>query len=323
MHVADSRKSNSPDDKWTRRSVSVALFKILLTSLVVYFVGKQLIDNWSAVVTYRWKISYPLLAASFAMHLVTFALFAEVWCILMRGFGYQIPFRHGFKVAYIANLGRYIPGRIWPLFGMIYLAKKINITQEAAVASWGVASLFAIPPSFLVALSVLALNPEMISPQLSPYLGSGLHVLGLVTLLFSLLLVFVPRLTLSGVNTLMKMLKRPLIQLNLSVRLALLVYFGYMLCWIFYGIAFWLFVNSIAISPRIPLLSCIGAFVLAYQIGYFAVFTPGGLGARELVLIGVLSPYLGPASAGIAVLARIWNTVSDILASLLALRIKI
>ncbi len=323
MHDDDPKKSSSSVKKRTLREILLTLIKVTLTFLVVYFVGKELIGNWSAVITYRWKINYMLLAASLLVHLITFALFAKIWCLLMQGFGYQVPFRHGFKIAYIANLGRYIPGRIWPMFGMVYIAKKINISEEAAVTSWAIALLFAIPPSFLVASVALLIHPEMISTQLSLHLGVGLYGLMLVTLLLSLVLILAPRLTLFCVNILVRFLKRPAIRLSLSVRLALSVYFGYMLCWICYGIAFWLFVNSVAIRPGIPLISCAGAFVLAYQIGYFAVFTPGGLGARELVLIGVLSPYLGPAAAGIAVLARVWNTACDILASLLALRVKI
>lgn len=323
MDSADSQMNRQESKRSGLRRAGVALLRIILTAVVVYFVGRQLVANWPALVAYRWKINYPLLVASFGMHLVTFALFAWVWCLLMRGFGYQVAFRHGFKVAYIANLGRYIPGRIWPVFGMVYFAKKINITKEAAVTSWGVAQLFAIPPSIALGLAVLALYPEMVSARLGSAFSRGLTIMGWLTLLVSLLLVFAPRLTLSGVNAVLKVLKRPGIQLNLPVPLALAIYFGYLFCWICYGVAFWLFVHAVAARPEIPLLACIGAFVIAYQVGYLAIVTPGGLGARELVLLGVLSPYLGSAAAGLAVLARIWNTVSDILASLLALKIKI
>jgi uncharacterized membrane protein YbhN (UPF0104 family) len=76
------------------------------------------------------------------------------------------------------------------------------------------------------------------------------------------------------------------------------------------------------IDPGIPPVVGIGSFILAYVIGYLAVFSPGGLGVRELVLIAILSPYFGPLTAGIAGIARVWNIISEIVSALIALAIK-
>jgi uncharacterized membrane protein YbhN (UPF0104 family) len=62
-----------------------------------------------------------------------------------------------------------------------------------------------------------------------------------------------------------------------------------------------------------------GSFVVAYLIGYLAIFAPGGIGARELVLTGVLSPFIGPIAAGVAVAARLWNLLAEALAAIIAL----
>ena len=306
------------------RKVLVALLKILLTAVVIYFVVRALADNWSQVVAYKWSINWALLLASVAMHLITFAAFAAVWCLLMRGFGHgSIPFRHGFKIAYIANLGRYIPGRIWPVFGMVYVAKKLEITEETAVASWGVAQLFSVPPSFVVGLAVIYWYPEMVSDHLSKLMGQGLNIFAAATLLISILLIAIPDKLLIVVNWALNKFKRPAIHFKMSFGLALGVYLGYLICWLCYGFAFWLFINAIVDHPGIPILSCVGSFVISYQIGYFAIFAPAGIGARELVMIGTLNPYLGAASAGVSIAARVWNTTSDIIASIIALRVKL
>ncbi|MCK4572859.1 MAG: hypothetical protein KAU36_00740, partial [candidate division Zixibacteria bacterium] len=80
--------------------------------------------------------------------------------------------------------------------------------------------------------------------------------------------------------------------------------------------------HAVMDNPAVPVIAGIGAFVLAYEIGYLTVFAPGGLGARELVLITVLTPFLGPVAAGMAVAARIWNLVTEFIAALIALLIK-
>ncbi len=318
----ESRAGVSQPTKWTLRKVIVTLVKFLLTAIIVYFVARQLVDNWSQVVSYHWSINYFLLLASVAVHLLTFAMFAQVWCMLMHGFGHSVPFKYGFKVAYIANLGRYIPGRIWPVFGMVYVAKKIEIPEQTAVASWAVAQLFAIPPSFAVGLAVLLIHPEMLGGKMSEFIGASIGILEVITVVSSLILIFLPNWGIKAANVALKIIKRPTIHFDLTIRRAVSVYVGYLICWIAYGFAFWLFTRAVTSEAQVPLISGIGAFIIAYQAGYLTVFTPGGLGTRELVMYSVLQPYFGVASTGIAIAARIWNMASDIIASLLALRIK-
>jgi len=76
-------------------------------------------------------------------------------------------------------------------------------------------------------------------------------------------------------------------------------------------------------KPDIPVIAGIGSFVLAYIIGYLTFFSPGGLGARELVLTTVLSPFLGSVAVGLAVAARVWNLISEFIATAIALLIKL
>jgi hypothetical protein len=309
--------------KYTIKRIVRILLKLLLAAVVIYFAGKQLVSNWGEVVAYRWHINWWLLLLSVGLHLLTFAIYSQTWCMLMKGFGYTVPFRHGFKLAYIANLGRYIPGRIWPIIGMVYVAEKMKITKTAAVASWSMAALIGLPPSFIAGFAVVLIYPEMLSTELAKYLGTSMYFTAAFSFVVSVLVVFFPKQTLALVILFLRLIKRPPIEFNISIRDALGVYLGYLIGWVVYGLAYWVFLHAIIENPGVPLLVGIGTFIIAYQIGYLAIFTPGGLGARELVMIGLLTPYVGPIAAGIAVAARIWNTASDIIASAIALRLKI
>jgi len=306
-----------------KRSPVIEIFKYVLILVVVYFVGKKVADNWSEVVTYRWTINPLLLVLSVAAHLVTFAMLSRVWCYLIAGFGYRVPFPAAFKISYIANLGRYIPGKIWPVFGMVYLARKIDVNEEAAVASWGLAQMFAIPASFLACLLMAAFQPDMFTDEIGRFAGVGVYAATAVVCLLSLLMILVPNKVLSLFNQLLKLLRRPQISFRLGKYTALQVYLGYLLSWLMFGFSFWLFLNAIIDRPQVPITGGITAFVLAYQIGYLTVFSPGGLGVRELVLTSLLVPFVGPVAAGVAVASRLWNIISEILAALVAFRIKL
>lgn len=321
--MTDTPDIDLPPAQPTTRTRLIKLVKFLLAAALIYFAGREVMVHWSEVVNYRWHINWWLLVLSVVIHLVAFAFFSQVWCWLMRGFGLQIPLRHGFKIAYIANLGRYIPGRIWPIFGMVYVARQMKIPEAVAVASWGLALLFGMPPSFMAVAITTWIHPNMISIELQGYLGWALYIGLAVFFGLSLLLLIAPNKSLALANFGLRLIRRPTIHFHMSLRLAAAVYFGYFVGWLIYGLAFYIFIHGIVQDPSIPILAAIGGFVLSYQIGYLAIFTPGGLGARELVMIAILTPFIGPAAAGIAVAARLWNTISDIVASAIALKIKI
>lgn len=64
-----------------------------------------------------------------------------------------------------------------------------------------------------------------------------------------------------------------------------------------------------------------GAYNGAYQIGYLALFAPGGLGPREFVLTVMLSPFIGPIAAAITVISRLWSILVEGIAALIALTV--
>ncbi|UCE24383.1 MAG: flippase-like domain-containing protein [Candidatus Zixiibacteriota bacterium] len=306
-----------------RKSPIITVGKYLLIIVVVYFVAEKLVDNWQEVVNYNWSINWLLLILSVMAHILTFALLAGVWCLLISGFGYRVSLVHAFKISYIANLGRYIPGKIWPVFGMVYLAKKAEVGEEAAVASWGLAQMFAVPASFLACLVTIMIHPAMFADELGRFVGTGVYVAALVIFLISLQMVVVPDKTLLLFNFLLRLFRRPQVSFRLSKTTALMVYVGYFFCWLLFGFSFWLFLNGVIDNPQIPVMGAIAAFVLAYQVGYLTLFSPGGLGIRELALTSLLVPFVGPVAAGVAVASRIWNMASEIIAALIAFKIRL
>lgn len=308
----------------TARRIIIEIVKYGLIALVVYFAGKQLIENWTEVKKYDWTINWPLLVCSVALHILAFTLFASTWCILMRAFGHHITIAQGFKVSYVVNLGRYIPGKVWPILGQVYMLRKINVTQEEAITSWGIATILGLPGAFLAGFIAMGFHPQMLQQTLGDNVGWGPIAAVVVTIGGSFLLALAPQKTMLPVNFLLKLLGRKPVELKLTMKVIFQVYGGYFVSWVFYGIAFYTFVRSIVPDAPVPPVAAMGAFVMAYIIGWLALFSPGGIGVRELVLISVLSPFMGTAAAsGIAVAARVWNLCAEFIAALIALSIKL
>jgi hypothetical protein len=86
------------------------------------------------------------------------------------------------------------------------------------------------------------------------------------------------------------------------------------LAWIPTGAAAWLIVSAMTSAAPDPAF-VMGAYALAWLLGFIVPFVPSGLGIREAVLVSFLAPSLGvPAATLIAVTLRLANTVGDLLA---------
>lgn len=305
------------------RPFLISVLKIALTAVVVYFVAAYVVRNWHEITAYQWEINYPLLILSVIAHLLTLTIQARVWCMIMVGFGHRVPLKTAFKISYIASLARYVPGKLWPMVGMAVLAKQAKIDERVSVASWAIATMFGMPASFLVGGICLMLHSSKAASDISQKLGPGMYLMAALVTVISLLLLLAPNITLWLYNLLLKLMKRPGVKFSLTVKQGIAVYLGYAASWIAYGISFWLFMISILPHANVPILAAIGTFVLGYMIGYIAIFTPGGFGVRELIVTLLLSPYIGAVSAGIAVASRIWNLAVEVIALVIAWRIKI
>jgi glycosyltransferase 2 family protein len=297
--------------------------QIVLIGLIFYFLGKQLVDNWGKVTAYEWQINYPLLVVATALCVFTFFIMSSVWRLIILSLGKQIGNAKAFKISYIANLGRYIPGKIWQMFGMIMLAKKEGITEEEAVTSFGLTQLFAVPSGLLCGVVFLMLSPGGFDQYARiPYLSAGLKIAGAAILLVSLLTVFFPQRMEAFLNRIFVFFRRKAIRLEINKSLAAAIYGGYFLAWSLYGLSFWIFVKGVTVQAA-PVFPVIGLFVVAYQIGYLALFAPGGMGPREAVMTLLLAPFFGPAvAAALSLASRLWLIIVEAIAALIALKIK-
>lgn len=68
---------------------------------------------------------------------------------------------------------------------------------------------------------------------------------------------------------------------------------------------------------KIGFVQGLAVFPTAYLLGYIAFFAPAGLGVREGSLIFFLTPLAGPMATVLAVLARLWTTVVELVPALL------
>jgi len=292
-------------------------------AVIFYFISRQITANWGQIAACQWRIEPIFLVASTVSVMITFFLFSWVWRIIVLSLGKNVSPLRAYKISYLANLGRYIPGKIWQMFGVIYLARKEGVTEEEAVTSFGLSQLFAIPSGLLSGLFFMSLYFDVWwGDNHVPGLSRGLVLVAAVVFLMSLAVVFIPGAIGGLLNRFLRLVRRRPVSFLMNKSLAAAIYGGYFLAWSMYGFSFWLFLKSI-MAQEVPIIPMAGVFIIAYQVGYLMLFAPGGVGPREAVMGLFLAPFFGAGVAGaIAVAARLWLIAAEGISALIALTIK-
>jgi glycosyltransferase 2 family protein len=253
------------------------------------------------------------LGLSFPFLLGVFFLAASFWGRMARELGASDPGAWAsFRIVMVANLGRYLPGKFWPLAGLALLARREGIPASTGSAAGVLIQGFSLGGAAVVALPALWIGAgggRGDSVGLDTSAGAGLAAAGILLVLVSL--ASVPALTHRGLRLLFRAAGRdpaeaPRPAASFGPRWLLL----HVILWCGYGVAFGLFLSGLGFD--VPLAEAAPAFTAAYLLGYVALFAPAGIGIREGFLIAFLQPSLGGAAAAVAVLARVWMTVVEL-----------
>lgn len=296
--------------------------KTVLTLAILYFVFRRISEDWSKIETYPWDIHWGYMALCVLVGLITFFILSTMWRKIIFSFGYSLGHAKSFRIFYLSNLGRYVPGKFWQLLGILYLTRKENIPPETATASFVAVQMFVIPSSLLVFAIASVLDPQILTAQIPLLGGVSPYVLLAVMLIISLMIISWPDKVFILGDFILRKLKRDGLSFHMERKVSLTLYLGYCVAWVCYGLGFWLSTKAVSSDISLSPVAAIGAFNAAYQVGYLALFAPGGFGPRELALSVMLQPYVGAIAPVLAVLARLWAIVIEGLAALIALSVR-
>ena len=267
--------------------------------IVLALIARSIARNWVAFqsVHVTLDIHVGWLAASVLVVFLTYAIQIESWRQMLRGWQQRLPYTAAARAWCIANLGRYVPGKVWSVAGLVVLAERAGVRRSAAAVS-----AFAMQAVVLgtgVVLVAVA-TPHAASPLL---LGGA--VLGAVVLIGFLAW----RRSGEWLGALADS-KSPLPPLPLS---AILASSGLMLLsWATFGVAFWMLIRGLLSVVTVPIPAAMGMFALGYVLGIVALFVPGGIGVRDLALVTFLTPLLGSGGAlAVSLASRVQLTLTE------------
>jgi uncharacterized membrane protein YbhN (UPF0104 family) len=233
-----------------------------------------------------------------------------MWRMLLADLGSPLRYRAAARVLFVSQLGKYLPGSVWPALAQMELGRDHGVPRRRAATAFALASLFTLATGLVVAGATL---PFVAAAEVAPYRWAFLVAVGLVGLLH-------PRLLNPLLDRLLRLARRPPLDRPLTLRRIAAVGLVSVGQWLLFGLHAWLLAVGLGGDAGTSLLLSIGGFALAWSLGYLFVIAPAGIGVREVVLAAALSPVLGRADAIVlAVVSRMVLTIVDFtLASLAA-----
>ncbi|MDT8340983.1 MAG: hypothetical protein RQ751_05675 [Longimicrobiales bacterium] len=308
----------SPGRRWAATALKLAA-TALVTVFIVRRVGVDLGGLPEAALA-RFRVRPLPLAASVAALGGGYLLSAALWGRMVREMGGpRLSARVAVPLFLVANLGRYVPGKVLQITGLTLLARERGVPGRVAAGAAVLGQGVALMGATLVGISAL-LSPAL-PPQVRLAGWIGLVVTGAFMLATSLPY---PARHLERLGYILARRGTdraipaagsvPVLARRFGLRWTL----WYAMNWSLYATAFWLLTWGLVGFH--PFLYVAPAFAAAYVGGYIALFAPAGLGVREGLLTALLAPVLDPESAlAVAVAARVWTTAVEVVpAALLA-----
>lgn len=275
-----------------------------LAVLVVVFVWRSLAGHWAEFQSLELRLrprALPLLAA-LGVVWATYGLLIGAWLAVLRGWGQRLPYLAGAKIWCVSNLGRYLPGKVWSVAGLAVLAQRAGVQGWAAAAS-------------AIALQALAVGTGGLMVAAAAPASAPWWMLVLALLFGSAavtVLVWEPGARL--VTRLTPAVEMPALPLGTALGATLITWVS----WLGYGVAFWLLARGL-VPSELHLATATGVFAAAYIVGLLAVFAPGGVGVREVLLVALLTPAVGSGDAiTLTVGSRLLLTITEAGAALAA-----
>lgn len=284
-----------------------------------------LIGLWILLVNFRraWHelgdlpsvVSWGRIVVATMLLTVTYGGFAALWRALARELGTNVPYRTTVQFWAFSNLGRYIPGKIWQITGVMLVAADLGVPPVLAATVGALALGFMIATGSLLGFGLLPLSFAADRLRLA---AAGLSALGLaIPMAFPGVL----RALLLRMPRSMRWGDVPDVTRGGILRLTVL----FAAAWIAHGLVFQFFCTAFVPIPWSRFPSITGAFCLSYVAGLVAIFAPGGIGVREELLSNTLGTVLpGAPTHVLAVASRLWMMAAEalVLAVALALRFR-
>jgi glycosyltransferase 2 family protein len=260
------------------------------------------VRDWSSLRHALASLGFLPVAGALIAILAALAAAMQVWRVLLRALGSPLPVRPAARIMFIGQLGKYLPGSIWPVLAQMELGNEYQVPRHRSASASILTMLLTVLTGLLTALVAL------------PFVAGSTNYVWALLAAPVLLVLLVPRILNAALNKVMRVTRRPPLEVELTGR-AIAAALGWsFVSWAFYGLQIWLMVHALGAPAGKAALLALGGFAFAWTVGFLVVIAPAGAGVRDVILALTLGLVIGHGAAlAIALVSRVLATIADLL----------
>jgi uncharacterized membrane protein YbhN (UPF0104 family) len=291
--------------------------KWVLAILILLAIAGTLRTSWNSIFGLAATCDFRWLWAAGLAALVYRVLNAAGWGIVLRSLGQSLPVLTGIRLWLIAETMRWLPGSVWGYYARVHQAQRAGIPVVPASLSMPLELVITVFAWVLTAAAGGVGIGRVIALSL-PALSAG-TVWGIAGVLAGSVAAGFSFLRRHPQNRFARKLRGLLRDLAGIVHarprlIPLSASLGWFvgLCF-FNGAAFYTVLR--ALTAHAPTLcTAVGINAFGWLIGFFAIFSPGGLGVREAGMTALLIPFVPlEIAVGSVVLWRVLQIIAEII----------
>jgi len=268
------------------------------------FVGLQIIRDRDDFADALRSADLAWLAVAVLAGLCSMATIGLNWASIIHHLGGTAPWRRALAWFFVGQLGKYVPGGIWPIVGQAELANRSRVARSIAYPATATSML-----AMLLGAATVAAAAGLASPEDRRVIAALIGI-GVIALLVALAIPAVR----SG---LLRLASRVAGGRDLAVPEA-----GWLTVQTLRHVPVWLLYSAMNLAVVAALggdvdagLAADVAFVtcVSWIAGFVIIGLPGGLGVREAVFVSMMTAPLGAGlAASVAVTSRVVTIVVDL-----------
>jgi glycosyltransferase 2 family protein len=276
--------------KWAVVVIAVGIF--------AYEIAKEWHKVHHALAEIGFLASFEALLVLLVMQFAT--LFQ--WRSLLAGLGSPVRTTTAGRIFFIGQLGKYIPGSVWPILTQMELGARANVPRARSAAASILTMIVSLAGGLLVAAATI------------PFAHYSAGYDWVFILVPVILVCLYPRVLNRLLGLLFKITKRQGLDQPVTLGMVSKSLAWSLLAWLANGVQIWILADRLGAPAGRTFLIALGGYAFAWCVGFVVVIDPGGAGIREALLVAVLVPVLPAYQAlAVALVSRAVNTISDLL----------
>jgi glycosyltransferase 2 family protein len=278
------------------------IVRIGFLAAVVALLAAALVDQGHTLWHEVQQLSAPVVLLALLLNLCGLICSFMVWREILADLGSRLSIPEAWRIMFIGQLAKYVPGSIWPILAQAELGADRGIPRRRSALS------------VLLSYAVMTCSGAAVAAITLPFAQARTtdqYFWILILVPVSLVLLSPPVLN-RLLGLMLRIARQPALEEGVSVPGLLRTMTWALAGWGFNGLMVYVLMRQLSGDPQGTLLVSFGAYALSWTAGFLAVFAPAGAGVREAVMVGVLSTRTTTAVAlTIALLTRATAVLCD------------